>query len=90
MPTREGETEMKKVFCLAFTLTLCLSLLPTALAAETTFTDVPAGSWFEQGVALCAQSGIMVGTGEGQFSPNHYKEENFDAWYETTLEYGKY
>ena len=70
MPTREGETEMKKVFCLAFTLTLCLSLLPTALAAETTFTDVPAGSWFEQGVALCAQSGIMVGTGEGQFSPN--------------------
>ncbi len=21
---------------------------------------------------------------------DHYKEENFDAWYETTLEYGKY
>ena len=21
---------------------------------------------------------------------DHFKEENFDAWYETTLEYGKY
>ncbi len=35
-----------------------------------TFADVPAGSWFEKGVMTCAQSGIMVGTGENTFSPN--------------------
>ncbi len=35
-----------------------------------TFTDVPAGSWFEEGVMTCAQNGIMVGTGEDTFSPN--------------------
>lgn len=39
-------------------------------APAPTFTDVPAGSWFEQGVMTCAQNGIMVGTGENTFSPN--------------------
>lgn len=39
---------------------------PTA----TEFTDVPAGSWFEKGVATCVQEGVMVGTGEGRFSPD--------------------
>lgn len=33
------------------------------------FADVPVGSWFEKGVATCAQKGVMVGTGEGLFSP---------------------
>lgn len=35
----------------------------------TEFTDVPAGSWFERGIQTCAEKGIMVGTGEGTFSP---------------------
>lgn len=35
-----------------------------------TFTDVPAGSWFEEGIMTCARNGIMVGTGEDTFSPN--------------------
>lgn len=39
-------------------------------AASPTFTDVPAGSWFEKGVMTCARAGIMVGTGENTFSPN--------------------
>lgn len=74
---------MKKAFALVLALVLCVSLLPAAFAAEngdgsgpsatpeadTAFTDVPAGSWFAEGVALCAQNGIMVGTGEGRFSP---------------------
>ena len=33
------------------------------------FTDVPAGSWLEQGVTTCAQEGVMVGLGDGTFSP---------------------
>lgn len=34
------------------------------------FSDVPADAWFAQGAALCAEQGLMVGTGEGQFSPD--------------------
>lgn len=42
------------------------SLVPTS---DTAFTDVPAGSWFEQGVKTSSEKGIMVGTGNGLFSP---------------------
>ncbi len=38
--------------------------------AETAFSDIPAGSWFERGVMTCAERGVMVGTGEGIFSPD--------------------
>ncbi len=55
---------------LAFVLSLgCLS---PALAAEreaTGFSDVAPDAWYAQAVELCAQKGIMVGTGEGVFSP---------------------
>ncbi len=33
------------------------------------FSDVPAGSWFETGVATCAEKGVMVGTSGDAFSP---------------------
>ena len=59
----------KKLLALLLTLALLGSLAPAALAEGETFTDVPAGSWFEQGVATCAENGIMVGTGDGLFSP---------------------
>lgn len=59
----------KRLPALCLSLTLCLSLLPSALAAPE-FTDVPAGSWFEEGAVTCAQKGVMVGTGEGLFSPD--------------------
>lgn len=55
-----------------FALALCGALLlpGTAFAAgETRFSDVPAGSWFEQGVTTCAEKGVMIGTAEGVFSP---------------------
>ncbi len=34
------------------------------------FSDVPAGSWFEEGVKTCAEKGIMVGTAPDIFSPD--------------------
>lgn len=37
---------------------------------DAVFDDVPAGSWYAKGVRTCAEKGIMVGTGEGIFSPN--------------------
>lgn len=33
------------------------------------FSDVLSGSWYDQGVTTCAERGVMVGTGEGRFSP---------------------
>ena len=56
---------------LIFLLLLSLTL-PSAYAApitEASFSDVPAGSWYEPGVQVCAEKGVMVGTGEGLFSP---------------------
>lgn len=60
---------MKRIPIFLLLLALCI---PLAHAAEQTpsFTDVPAGSWFEDGVGLCAKKGIMVGTGEASFSPD--------------------
>ncbi len=61
----------RKCLSLSLCLSLCLSLAAPALAAEKpVFSDVPAGSWFEKGAATYAQRGIMVGTGEGLFSPD--------------------
>ncbi len=65
----------RKMLSLLLGLSLCLSLLPAALAEEasaaaTEFTDVPAGSWFESGVKLCAEKGIMIGIGDGTFAPD--------------------
>lgn len=34
------------------------------------FSDVLAGIWYDRGVTTCAEKGVMVGTGEGLFSPN--------------------
>ena len=33
------------------------------------FSDVLSGCWYDQGVTACAERGVMVGTGEGLFSP---------------------
>lgn len=61
---------------LALTLALVLGLAAPALASESRFADVPAGSWFEAAVTLCAHRGIMVGTGEDTFSPEATLSEN--------------
>lgn len=52
-------------------LLLIFALLSPAVAAEAPgrFSDVPDGSWYADAANLCAETGIMVGTGEGKFSP---------------------
>lgn len=60
----------KRMLSLALTLALTLGLVPATQAAGQTFTDVPADAWYAQAVALCAEEGVMVGTGEGVFSPD--------------------
>lgn len=60
----------RKILAVCLSLVLCLSLAPAALADGTAFEDVPAGSWFENGVKLCEERGIMVGMGDGTFGPD--------------------
>lgn len=63
----------RKLLSLVLALALCVSLLPAALAegkADAAFSDVPAGSWYESGIELCAEKGIMIGMGDGTFAPD--------------------
>ena len=41
---------------------------PEAGASE--FTDVPAGTWYTNGVAWAASNGVVTGVGNGRFAPN--------------------
>ncbi len=52
-------------------LVTVLSVLPmSALAANSSFTDVPENAWFYKPVTYMAENGYMSGTGGGKFSPN--------------------
>ena len=70
----EGVFIMKrKLLSLALALALCVSFFPATLAegkADAAFSDVPAGSWYESGIKLCAEKGIMIGMGDGTFAPD--------------------
>ena len=60
---------MKKRW-LALALCAALVQVPALAAGETEFSDVPAGSWFAEGVKTCAERGVMIGTAQGVFSPD--------------------
>lgn len=70
----EGVFIMKrKLLSLALALALCVSFFPATSAegkADAAFSDVPAGSWYESGIKLCAEKGIMIGMGDGTFAPD--------------------
>ena len=64
----------RKMLSLLLGLSLCLSLLPAALAEEasaaaTEFTDVPAGADYADAVAWAEENGITNGEGGGLFAP---------------------
>lgn len=60
-----------KVFWFLIAVLLVLSMCATVFAAETgKFTDVPAGSWYEDAVEYVQAQGIMGGTTDTSFSPN--------------------
>ena len=56
----------KKILCGLLTFGL---LLGSAQGAENTFTDVKETDWFAPYVTVCAENGLMKGTGNGSFSP---------------------
>ena len=60
---------MRKLTALALTLVLCMSMLPAALAAESSFTDItdPAAA---QNVEVLRMMGVIDGMTETTFDPN--------------------
>ena len=58
------------------TMTLACGLASPAMASEAPgFADVAADSWYAPYVEYCAQDGIMIGTGDNQFSPERVLTE---------------
>ncbi|WP_305140973.1 S-layer homology domain-containing protein [Acutalibacter muris] len=52
-------------------LVTVLSVLPmSALAANSSFTDVPENAWFYKPVTYMAENGYMSGTSGSKFSPH--------------------
>ena len=47
-----------------------LMLTSPAWGAEVpAFSDVEPGSWYEEGVRVCVEEGLMEGVGDGRFAP---------------------
>ena len=61
----------KHILTLLLALVLCMGLCVPASAAATPFTDVPAGSPFEEAIAFAVEVGIAKGTSATTFSPNN-------------------
>jgi len=59
-----------KLLSIILAVILTVAALPFSGSAETVFTDVVPGSWYEAGVRFCSENGYMDGTGEGRFSPS--------------------
>lgn len=61
---------MKRIVSIILTIVLLLTVFPAArVCADSAFTDVPSGSWYEQAVSWAAKNGIAAGVGNGQFGP---------------------
>lgn len=60
---------VRKILTLFLSLALCLSISAPALAAETTFRDVPADYWAYNAIEQAYKDGVINGTGGQKFSP---------------------
>lgn len=64
----------KKLLSLALALVMCLSLMPSAFAAEGAsvdkFTDVPADAWYREELSYAVYNGYISGTSATTFSPD--------------------
>ena len=60
----------KRILALFLSMVLLLGMLPmSALAADSTFSDVKTSDWFYDDVRYVCENGLMNGTGSGTFSP---------------------
>lgn len=63
---------VKTVLSALLAVVMLLSVMPPAFASanDTGFSDVAADAWYAGSVTYVRDSGLMSGTGEGNFSPN--------------------
>ena len=60
----------KRILALLLSMVLLFGMLPmSALAADSTFSDVKTSDWFYDDVRYVCENGLMNGTGSGTFSP---------------------
>lgn len=62
-------TISRKLCAMLLALALVFSLMPGVFAAELPFTDVPAGSWYYDGVSYAYENELMVGMSDSSFDP---------------------
>ena len=65
----ENKTMRKKIMSGLLALMMLCSMIPAVFAA-TTFSDVPDGKWFSEGVKYCAEKGYVTGYPNGTFKPS--------------------
>lgn len=61
---------MKKKLSLLLAFVLCLTLLPSAYASNSPFSDVPPDYWAYDAIMEANNDGVMTGTASGVFSPS--------------------
>lgn len=61
---------MKKKLSLLLAFVLCLTLLPSAYASNSLFSDVPPDHWAYDAIMEANNDGVMTGTASGVFSPS--------------------
>ena len=61
---------MKKITAFLLSLALLAGLCIPAMAAGTTFSDVPSGQWYTPYVERAAGAGWVNGIGGGRYSPS--------------------
>ena len=59
----------KRLLAILLTLALCAGMVPPALAAGNTFTDVSADHWAHDSIEDMAALGVVKGVGDGKFAP---------------------
>lgn len=60
---------MKKCLSLILAVLLAVNLMAPAMAADVSFSDVPADAWYAEAVAFVASEGLFEGTSKTTFSP---------------------
>ena len=58
----------RRILATLLVLAMILTLVPAAFASS--FSDVPAGAWYDEAVTYCEDNGIMSGVGGGKFNPS--------------------
>ena len=62
---------LQKIISVSIVMALLLGIFPTAMAAVPAgFTDVQSGSTYENAINALSEAEIMIGTGNGEFSPD--------------------